>query len=51
LNRESQATSPAAENVLNLSAGFRPLPQTTRSCLLPAMSTLESPRCFPAASG
>ena len=30
LNRESQATSPAAEHVLNLSVGFRPLPQTTR---------------------
>ena len=32
LNRESQATSSAAEHVLNLSVGFRPLPQTTRGC-------------------
>ena len=29
LNRESQATSPAAQHVLNLSVGFRPFPQTT----------------------
>ena len=40
LNRESQATSPAAEHVLNLSVGFRPLPQTTRSILNPLFDTL-----------